>query len=246
MYGNSNSKPFICHLCHRSFGRKYTLKRHIEMFHAEEGSMMDDSTIHDDEYTNDYEPVHKKPKSIVNSIEEGIADDSDVDHDSSVGDDSETDISEGEEEGEEEEDEKETSNDEEEEESSDLEDNVAYMDWLSEAKSATNDMWSEKYEKYVQTGMSEEDAREKAKVKTMWAVKRCFFHKYKNFLFSHLHLKDNVIHEELVADLEAKMAKGMNIDKAFSRVIPRHAHEFTVLFNQDDDTDEESGRESDA
>ena len=59
--------------------------------------------------------------------------------------------------------------------SDELEDNAAYLDWKEESKQATQDMWADKYEKYLNRGMSDDEAREQADVKTSLAVKRIFF-----------------------------------------------------------------------
>ena len=138
---------------------------------------------------------------------------------------------------------KESSN--ENESSSDLEDNTAYQDWLKEAMESTEEMWSGKYEKYVNGGMREDEAKEKANMKTTWAVKKNFFNKYMDFLSSYLHLKDDDTYQEIVEDLEEKMDKGMDVNKALSRVIPKHQSKFDGLFQQDEDeeTDEEDNAE---
>ena len=100
------------------------------------------------------------------------------------------------------------------ESSSELEDNTAYQDWLEEAKEATEEMRNAKYEKYVNEGMAELQAKEKAKWKTKWAVKRIFFNNYKDFLSSYLHLKDNDTHQDIVEDLEERLNKDKDVNKA--------------------------------
>ena len=79
---------------------------------------------------------------------------------------------------------------EDEQSSSDLEDNTTYQDWLAEAKEMTGDLWNMKYDKYTSEGMNEDQASEKANMKTQWAVKRNFFARFKDFLSSYLHLKE--------------------------------------------------------
>jgi hypothetical protein len=131
----------------------------------------------------------------------------------------------------------------EDEPSSDLEDNVAYQDWLQEAKEATNAMWSKKYEKYVNEGLNEDQAKEKADRKTRWAVKRNFFDNYKDFLSSYLNLKGDDTHQEVLEDLEDKLDKGLDVNNALSRVMPKHQSKFDGLFQQDEEDDNESDNE---
>ena len=121
--------------------------------------------------------------------------------------------------------------------SSDLEDNAAYQDWLQEATEVTEAMRSDKYDKYAFEGMNEDQAKEKAKRKTLWAVKRIFFNKYMDFLTSYLHLQDNDTHQNIVEDFERKVGKGMEIDKALNRVLPKHQSKFDGLFQQDEKED---------
>ena len=59
--------------------------------------------------------------------------------------------------------------------SSDLEDNLAYQEWYDQAMQATEEKRAEKYEKYINQGMDEDEAKEKAHEKTLWLVKHIFF-----------------------------------------------------------------------
>ena len=120
----------------------------------------------------------------------------------------------------------------EDESSSDVEDNGTYKGWLKEASDVTEDMWSEKCTKYVDEGMDEDQAKDKANRKTLWAVKQIFFNSYKDFLADYLHLKDNDTHQEIFSDLEEKISKGVNVDKALNRVIAKHQSKFDGLFHQ--------------
>ena len=104
--------------------------------------------------------------------------------------------------------------------SSDVEDNPSFQDFVTVALASNKVMWTEKYEKYRNAGMSEYLARKKATQKTLWAVKRVFFDNYKDFLLSYLHLKENDTHQEIVDDLEDKIDKGFHPSKAVDGVIP--------------------------
>ena len=97
--------------------------------------------------------------------------------------------------------------DEDEQPSSDLEDNMAYQDWPAEAKETTGDLRIMKYNKYTSEWMSEDQATENANMKTQWAAKRNFFARFKDFLTSYLHLKDDEAYQDIVWDLEEKIEK---------------------------------------
>ena len=121
--------------------------------------------------------------------------------------------------------------DEDDQSSSDLKDNIAYQDWLAVAKETTGNLWNMKYDKYTSEGMSEDQATEKVNMKTQWAVKRNFFARFKDFLTSYLHLKDDEAYKD-VWDLEEKIEKGLDINKAVNRIMAKHEAKFNALFTR--------------
>lgn len=208
--------------------------------------MNDTDSRDSDEYEMSHQPRNKKRKIVhYSDKEESETEPSgdDGDH-SEEEEEAETEPSDGDSDHSGEDDSESESEEDEAETSSDLEDNTAFQEWLSEARETTNDTWTEKYEKYIHAGMSNEGARAKATEKTMWAVKRCFFSLYRNFLASHFHLKDDDTHEEVMADIEEKIDKAVDTDKAISRVIFKHQQKFDALFHQPEDEDEDSEGES--
>ena len=116
---------------------------------------------------------------------------------------------------------------------------------MEEAKETTQDMWNVKYQKYINEGMTEDQAGEKAHAKTLWAVKRNFFARFEDFLLNYLRLKDDDTYQEITSDLEEKIEKGVDINKALNRVIPRYKSKFEGLFVQDEESEEEEENEDD-
>ena len=219
-------KPHACHLCDKSFTRKYTLHRHMENMHGEEQSTDDEENIEmENSPGSEYEPLHKKGRcmSPEHSDESSREDDSASESEGESTDDSD---------------------DEDEQSSSDLEDNIAYQDWLAEAKETTEDLWKIKYDKYTSEGMSEDQATEKADMKTQWAVKRNFFARFKDFLSSYLHLKDDETYQDIVWDLEEKIEKGMDINKAIHRIMAKHEEKFNALFQADEEEEYDEDEEN--
>ena len=129
--------------------------------------------------------------------------------------------------------------------SHDLEDNLAYQEWYEQAMQATEEIRAEKYEKYSNHGMDEEEAKEKVHEKTLWLVKRIFFDYYLSFLSLNFRLKDDDTHQELMAELEEKTDEGMDIDKALKRIMGKYRPKFDNLFDYDesDEVDWESDDE---
>ena len=129
--------------------------------------------------------------------------------------------------------------------SDELEDNATYQEWRAQAIEATNDVWTEKYEKYIQAGVNEEDAKGKANIKTLWAVKRFFFNRYATVLTRIIELQNDNTHQEILDDIHEKIHKGINITTAIKRVLVQHRNKFDALFQEDEpgetiETDEDS------
>ncbi len=132
----------------------------------------------------------------------------------------------------------------------DLEDNASFQDWARDAREATEEMRSEKYQKYIEEGMSEDQARDKAEMKTLWAVKKHFFDNYRDFLINYMNLRDNDAHGDVVCEIEHKMEKGVAVTKAVSRAISKYQAQFDNLLQQEEeeeaneDEEEEEDQES--
>ncbi len=129
------------------------------------------------------------------------------------------------------------------EESDEMEDNEAYQEWYDEALDATEEMRRDKYQKYINEGMDPRMAKEKAHLKTLWAIKREFFNQYKAFLRDYARLKNNEVHTEVTDELDDKVdIKGGDPDKAVKRILAKNESKFDALFQFDDD-EEDSGEE---
>ena len=214
-------KPYSCRQCGKSFCRRYNLRRHVESVHVLEKSDTDE--VDDDSEIEDVQSINSDVDDSYPHSKKRRSDDLESKYDeASESEDDETSDS------------KDDETSDENESSSDLEDNATYQDWVQEAVEATEEMWSEKYDKYVSEGMSEDQAKDKANRKTRWAVKRIFFNTYKDFLSSYLRLKENDTHQDIVEDLEQKLDRGMDINKALNRVMPEHQSKFEGLFQQDE------------
>ena len=120
-----------------------------------------------------------------------------------------------------------------------LEDNETYREWYATAKEVTEDMRQGKYQKYLEDGMNPDMAKEKAYLKTVWAIKREFFDEFRSFLRNYAHLKDDDVYSEITDDLEAKIDKGVNVDKAVKRTLAKYRSKFDGLFQYDDEEEEE-------
>ena len=128
----------------------------------------------------------------------------------------------------------------------DLEDNPTYQEWYQQALDGTQEMRDQKYDKYInEEGMDEEDARVKAHEKTLWLVKRIFFENYTTYLRHTLHIMEDEVHQEVLSEIEGKMADGMDMDKAVKKVLLRIRPQFDSLFEYEEmATDDEEDNEN--
>ena len=85
--------------------------------------------------------------------------------------------------------------------------------------------------------MWEQKAREKAYERTLWAAKSNFFDTYEEFLEATVQLEKDDTHQEIIADIEEKMRRGLDSRKAVKRVLPKHKHHFESLFEYKPDDD---------
>lgn len=128
----------------------------------------------------------------------------------------------------------------------DLEDNEIYQRWYERSMRVSEPARTEKSEKYMGAGMSEQRAREKAYGRTLWATKSNFFDTYEEFLEATIQLEEDDTHQEIIADIEEKMRRGLDTRKAVKRVLPKHKHHFESLFEyKSDDEDENDDTDSD-
>ena len=145
-------KPHVCHTCGKCFGRSYNLWRHTESAHGGHESPVDE--IYEDREiganrsekfgVDNYEPEFKKRRFQDSETESCESESPQSDDEESQENDSESET------------EKENDDLSDEDESSpEMEDNAAYRDWLEEAKEATEETWSENYEKYLTGDMDE-------------------------------------------------------------------------------------------
>jgi hypothetical protein len=168
--------------------------------------------------------VHVEYESKEEEDEESEVDDSESEVDGSESDESVEDASESKEDG--------SSGEE-----TDMEDNEAYQEWYRQAKEATREIRTDKYDKYISQGMDEDEAKEKASMKTLWAVKHDFFKRYEAFLVPFIHLRDDETHQDIVTALQEKMDKGLKVNKALKRVMAKHQAIFDGLFHEYEEDD---------
>ena len=95
----------------------------------------------------------------------------------------------------------------------DLEDTDIYQRWYERGMQVSEPARTEKYEKYVGAGMSEQQAREKAYKRTLWAAKSNFFDTYEEFLEAIVQLEEDDTHQQIIANIEEKCEEASTVVK---------------------------------
>ena len=75
--------------------------------------------------------------------------------------------------------------------------------------------------------------------RTLWETKSNFFNTYEEFLEATVQLEDDGTHQEIIADIEGKMRRGLDSRKAVKRVLPKHKHHFESLFEYKSDDEDD-------
>ena len=102
----------------------------------------------------------------------------------------------------------------------DLEDNDIYQRMYERSMQVSEPARTEKYEKYVGKGMSEQQAREKAYERTLWPTKSNFFDTYEEFLEATVQLEEDDTHQEIIADMKKKCEEASTLVKLLKEYFP--------------------------
>ena len=228
---------YFCSKCSKTFARKFNLNRHVETLH---GTKTNTSTLEgedhsENEYSGEREFNLNRRAETLPRVKNSSIMDADRSEDEYSGGDSEPDTKS-----------EDSGQDERSEPGSEaLEDNAVFLQWLDNAKDATQQARTEKYEKYVSQGVDEGEATEKAYLKTIPDVKSEFFAQYETFLWQYNTLEHDDVHQEISEELGDKMDSGVNIRHAIKRSMAKHKHEFEGLFQYEEkESENEEGDES--
>ena len=125
-----------------------------------------------------------------------------------------------------------------------LEKNEVFQQWLDTARDAARQSRTERFEKYLEQGMGEADAKEKARWKTTPEIKTEFFDNYERHLWEYKTLEFNNVHRDILDAMEDRLTDGVDIHHAIKRAVAKHKPEFEGLFQElDEESDEEQEEE---
>ncbi|KAK3106137.1 hypothetical protein FSP39_013511 [Pinctada imbricata] len=141
---------------------------------------------------------------------------------------------------------------EDEEEEEDHEDQV--FDALMDKASTDNEeVWEEKYNKYLKEGMNDSKAESKANEKMKGIYMKDFMAKYANLIEYSLLLRNGSIHKQIMDDIEEFIDEGYDIHHATKLSLNKNRHLLEEMWDDDDEMEvdqkesdeEESDEDSD-
>ena len=119
----------------------------------------------------------------------------------------------------------------------------AYKQMLRCAKGRFKKDWEEKYDEYIERGMTEKEAKRKADAKLENRNVKEFMLNYKTIIRYLLKLKGGHLHQEVIKKVEELLERGYNDEKAIQMAVKVFQHNLegyleTINFDDDDDTSE--------
>ena len=116
--------------------------------------------------------------------------------------------------------------------------------WVN-AEKANNKLWRQKFDQFVQQGMLEEEAEEKADEQFENADEARFLKLYGTLLRQFLQLKNGLIHNKIVDAVRKYEEEGFVLKHAVRKAIRDNKEEIMDMLNDDDATSDDSSSESD-
>ena len=125
-----------------------------------------------------------------------------------------------------------------------VEDNDAYVHLWKRAKESTEDKFDRIYNNFRSDGEDSDDAREMAGERVQPFTEKAFFSNYTMLLNNYmLPLKNNELHNQILAQINKLLSQGQNTTTAVTKVLRKHKNSFQDLFDIEL-SDEESEAES--
>ena len=106
---------------------------------------------------------------------------------------------------------------------------------MIKARSANEEDWQKKTEKYVNEGMSEKAANKKAEEKMKQKDRQVFKQNYGRIITHVLQLQNGSIHRKIMDYVKRMLTNGNNKQKSIRMAINKYGYLFDALFDQDDE-----------
>ena len=115
--------------------------------------------------------------------------------------------------------------------------------WV-DAEKINNKLWRQKFDKYIQQGMLEAEAEEKADERFETADEDSFFKRYETLLRQSLQLKNGLIHNKILDAIHKYEDEGFALKHAVRKAIRDNKEEIMDMLNDDDAASDDSDSDS--
>ena len=115
--------------------------------------------------------------------------------------------------------------------------------WV-DAEKINNKLWRQKFDKYIQQGMQEAEAEEKADERFETADEDSFFRRYETLLRQSLQLKNGLIHNKILDAIHKYEDEGFALKHAVRKAIRDNKEEIIDMLNDDDAASDDSDSDS--
>ena len=112
---------------------------------------------------------------------------------------------------------------------------TAFESLMIRAKSANEDDWQKKIDKYLKTGMSEKAAKVKAEEKMKQKDEQAFKHHYGIVISYIQQLQNGPVHRKIMDYLQKMLKDGYNEQKSIKMAINKYGYHLKALWDQEDD-----------
>lgn len=103
---------------------------------------------------------------------------------------------------------------------------------------STTEEWDKKYNKYIQDGMSENEAKGKANKKLKEVDLKLLMNKYVQVIKYILQLKNGKLHKKVMAKVQLYIDDGYDWMRAIKMVVGKYKHELQSLIEETEDGNE--------
>ena len=112
------------------------------------------------------------------------------------------------------------------------------------AKQQNQEEWDKKANRYMDEGMEEEDATEKANMKMKEANITAFFKKYGQLITYILQLKNGLVHNDVMEVIEEKIDAGLSEKRAIKFALRKFRNDIEAIVYDSDSSDDEEEEET--
>ena len=121
----------------------------------------------------------------------------------------------------------------------------AFEDIYIRAKQMNKRKWGEKYDEYVERGLTKQEAKQKADNKLETAVFRQFICNYMILITYILRLANGHIHKKVIQKVNNLLSQGYVEQKAVKMAVKHYQHSLEAYLDENDTESEESDMDSD-